>query len=67
MSEILDVPAEVVNLGEKAGQCIQVAKPEECEAARTVGTSVGYLRLGDRVKSAEAIILQPDEVPPHHG
>jgi hypothetical protein len=37
------------------------------EKAHSVGRSVGYLRLGGLVKSAEAIKLQPDEAPPHHG
>ena len=54
---------------EEAKECVQVAKREKCEAIRTVllGMAVGCLRLGDRAKSAEAIKLQPDEVPPLHG
>jgi hypothetical protein len=65
MTEILDIPAEVVNFREKAGECVQLAKPEKCTAVRTVLLGVGY--VGDRAKSAEANKLQPDEVPPLHG
>ena len=69
MTEVLSVPAKVVDLREEARGCIQLAKTEKHEAVRTVllRMALGYLRLSDRAKSADAIELQPDEVRPVHG
>jgi len=69
MTEVAHVPVEVVNFREEARGCVQLAKAEKHEAVRTVllGMALGYLRLSDRVKFADAIELPPSEVRPLHG
>jgi hypothetical protein len=69
VTEVLEVPAEVVDFREEARGYVQLAKAEKHEAVRTVllGMALGYLRLSDRAKPAEAIKLEPDEVRPRHG
>jgi hypothetical protein len=68
MTEILDLPA-VVNFREEARECVQLAKAEKHEALRTVllGMALGYLRLGERAKSADTIKLLPADAHPHNG
>jgi hypothetical protein len=69
MIEVAHVPIDVVDLREEARGCVQLAKAEKHEAVRTVllGMALGYLRLSDRTKSAEAIQLQHGDVCPLHG
>jgi hypothetical protein len=69
MTEVLNVPAKVVDFREEARGCVQLAKTEKHEAVRTVllGMALGYLRLSDRAKSADAIKLHPEDVCPLHG
>ena len=68
MTEVLNVPAKVVDFRQEARGCVQLAKTEKHEAVRTVllGKALGYLRLSDRAKSA-TIQVQPDDVRPVHG
>jgi len=69
MTEVLEVPAKVVDFREEARGCVRLAKAEKHEAVRTVllGMALGYLRLDGRAKSAAIIELQPDEVRPLDG
>ena len=69
MTEVLNVPATVVDFREEARGCVQLAKSEKHEAVRTVllGMALGYLRLSDRAQSADAIKIQPDDVHPLNG
>jgi hypothetical protein len=69
MIEIENVPAQMVDFREEARGCVQLAKAEKHEAVRTVllGMALGYLRLSDRAKLADAIELRPDEVRPLNG
>jgi hypothetical protein len=50
------VAANVVDFREEARGCVQLAKAEKHEAVRTVllGMALGYIRLSDRTKSADA-------------
>jgi hypothetical protein len=68
MTEAANVP-EVVDFREEARGCVQLAKDEKHEAVRTVllGMALGYLKLSDRAKFADAIELRPDEVRPLNG
>jgi hypothetical protein len=69
MTEVLSVPAKVVDFQQEARGCVQLAKTEKHEAVRTVllGMALGYLRLSDRAKSADAVELLPNDVRPVHG
>jgi hypothetical protein len=69
MTEVLNVPAKVVDFRQEAKGCVQLAGAEKHEAVRTIllGMALGYLRLSDRANSPEAIKLQPDDVHPLHG
>ena len=69
MTEVLNVPAKVVDFREEARGCVQLAKAEKHEAVRTVllGMALGYLRLDDRAKSAGAIHLQAEDIRSVHG
>jgi hypothetical protein len=69
MTEVLNVPAKVVDFREEARGCVQLAKAEKHEAVRTVlvGMALGYLRLSDRAKSADAIPLQLGDVQHRNG
>jgi hypothetical protein len=68
MTEVLNVPAKVVDFRQEARGCVQLAKTEKHEAVRTVllGMALGYLRLSDRAKS-DTVELQPNDVRPVHG
>jgi hypothetical protein len=67
MTEVAHVPIEAVDFREEARGCVQLARVEKHEAVRTVllGMALGYLRLSDRAKSAEAI--DHGDVCPLHG
>ena len=69
MTEVANVPVKLVDFREEARGCVQLAKVEKHEAVRTVllGMALGYLRLSDRARFADAIELRPDEVRPLHG
>jgi hypothetical protein len=69
MTEVLNVPAKVVDFQQEARGCVQLAKTEKHEAVRIVllGMALGYLRLSDRAKSADTVELQPNDVRPAHG
>jgi len=64
MTEVSIVPAKVMNFRDEARGCVQLAKAEKHEAVRAIllGMALGYLRLSDRAKSAEAIQLQHGDV-----
>jgi hypothetical protein len=64
----LDLPA-VVDFREEPRECIQLAKAEKHEALRTVllGMALGYLRLGERAKSADTVKLLPVDAHPLDG
>ena len=64
MTEVLNVPAKAVDFREEARGCVQLAKAEKHEAVRTVlvGMALGYLRLSDRAKSADAVQHRPGDI-----
>ena len=69
VTDLSDVRAGMLNFREEARGCVQLAKTEKHEAVRTVllGMALGYLRLSNRARLADAIELRPDEVRPLHG
>ena len=69
MTEVANVPTRAAGFRAEARGCIELAKTEKHEAVRIVllGMALGYLKLSDREKSADAIKLQPSEIRPLHG
>jgi hypothetical protein len=69
MTEVSDVSAEPADFRKQARECVQLAKAEKHEAVRTVllGMALGYLRLSDRARSANAIKLLSNDAHPLNG
>ena len=68
MTEVLNVPAEVVDFREEARGCVQLAKTEKHEAVRTIlmGMALGWLKLAGHLKSDD-LRLEPADIHHHNG
>jgi hypothetical protein len=63
MTDVLDLPATVVNFRDEARECLRLAKAEPRGEVRTVlmGMAVGWLKLSEHNKPSQTLRVEPVE------
>jgi len=60
MTDVMDLPVEVVNFRDEARACLRLAKAEPHDEVRTVlmGMALGWLKLANHTKPSQALLVE---------
>jgi hypothetical protein len=60
MTDVMDLPTEVVNFQDEARACLRLAKAEPHDEVRTVlmGMALGWLKLANHTKPSQAAQIE---------